>query len=803
MSVVGAPKPGMIKPQLTARQKVARTLGRMRPTRAVWVDALFSLAVMICLLAGLRTVMFGWQWWQAAALGLLLGFFVGHIQATYRWPLVATVALSAVLYLVLGGPLAVRDDLKWGVLPTMQTFKDLITGPITGWMDLLTLVPPVDARDRYLAIALFLSLLGTVLVYATARVTRSRWRLLLPPMGMLALIIALGTTQPAARWVQGLLLGLLLIGWLCVRDHLDPEVGSRRPGGGRPAVSRIVSGTALLTVAALAGLLLGPQMPGLGGPRDREVVRSGIVPDRDENVLASPLSGFREFTAESPTNWYDAQILQVDGAPEGVPLRLATLDTWDGTRWGIAGRESARADTGRSFQQFGRRVGVLASGSPSEVSVSVPAGGYSGPWLMTTGRVEGIEFAETSAERLREDAWLNLSTNTVLVPPGVRSGDGYTLRTELPPVGAQHLPKDLAVARGQMPITGDISFVEARVSAWTDADDPWGQFVDVATIMRENGTYTDGTAATGDTRTGEGARQRFTDEVLDYPGGHGQGRLDSFLNSQPLAGNDEQYAASLALIGNRLGIPTRVVVGAIANADGKVRGRDIRAWVEVKQADGTWFQVLPQMFNPGPDGQAAPAEGTKPWRPSEPPQLPDPPKPPPEPPEPTVDWSSPSTWPLWAQLLGVFVGLPLLALLLTPAITSLRRALRLRRGTPDRRVGRAWNDLVEEARVLGLPLPASGTRVEQAAALGPRVDAIPVAMRADALVFGEHPPDAATVTAWQRELRAARRRMRREAAVLTRLSAIFDPRPLLSRQVDIGLHDSTTAGSRTARKALR
>ena len=273
--------------------------------------------------------------------------------------------------------------------------------------------------------------------------------------------------------------------------------------------------------------------------------------------------------------------------------------------------------------------------------------------------------------------------------------------------------------------------------------------------------------------------------------------------SEPLAGNDEQYAATLALVGNRLGIPTRVVIGAISTDDGKVRGRDIRAWVEVKQTDGTWFQVLPQTFNPGPDGTTAPKSSPEAWDPPPVEEIPEPPAPAPPPEEPAVDWSSPSTWPLWAQLLAVFVGLPLLLLLLTPFAIAIRRAIRLRRGGPDRRIGRAWNDLMEEARVLGHRLPASGTRMEQAKALGPTVDALPVAMRADSLVFGERPADPATVTAWQRELTAARRRMRRSAGLGARLRALFDPRPLFSRQVDIGLHDSTTATATTAQKARR
>ncbi|CAM4207525.1 hypothetical protein JAAN108728_16070 [Janibacter anophelis] len=130
----------------------------------------------------------------------------------------------------------------------------------------------------------------------------------------------------------------------------------------------------------------------------------------------------------------------------------------------------------------------------------------------------------------------------------------------------------------------------------------------------------------------------------------------------------------------------------------------------------------------------------------------------------------------------------------------MRRAVRARRGTPDRRVGRAWNDLVDEARALGHRTPAGGTRVEQARALGVAVDAVPAAVRANALVFGEAPPDLAAVRGWQLELRRVRRRMRRETPFVRRVRTTFDPRSMLSRHEDIGLHDSTTAPSR---KALR
>ncbi|QNF94248.1 transglutaminase-like domain-containing protein [Janibacter sp. YB324] len=801
VSVIGAPKEGMIKPQLTAKEQVRATLGRMRPGPAHWVDTVFTIAVVACGLVGLRTVVFGWEWWRAAAVGVLLGLVLGHIQGTYRWPLVATTALGAAMYFLLGGILAVRDDVKWGVLPTGQTFKDLAAGPISGWMDLLTLVPPVDARGHILAVPLFIALVATTLTYATARITRSRLRLVATPFALLAVTIALGTMEPASLLVQGLLLALLLIGWVVARDHLDPDIGIARPGMRRPALSRVVSGTLILLVAALVGGTLGPYLPGRDHEDERRVVRTGVVPGHDTTIMASPLSRFRNFTQDSPSQLYNREILRVEGVPRNTPMRLATLDTWDGSTWGIAGRGDTRADAGRSFQQFGRRVGVLASGRPTQVKVTVPEEGYTGGWLLTSGRVEGIEFLGAAQKRLQDKAWLNLSTNTVLVPPGLRPGDTYEVRTALPPEGSGALPESLPVSRGDMPMTGDTTFVDARIQVWKgDSQDPWQQFRQIATTMREEGTYTDGTPATGSEAPSDKERAATARTAQLYPAGHGQGRLDRFLNSEVLAGNDEQYAATLGIIGNRLGIPTRVVVGATATDDGLLRGRDIHAWVEVRLRDGSWYQVLPQTFVPDRAEQATPADNDpQEWdKPAaEPP--PPPPEEPAPPPEPVVDWSSPSTWPLWAQLLAVFVLLPLLVLLLTPVVTAVRRAVRLRRGTPDQRVGRAWNDLLEEARVLGVPLPAGGTRMEQARALGPQVDAAPAAMRADALVFGPAPADPTAVGHWQGELRQVRRRLRRTAPFGSRVRATFDPRSLLSRHEDIGMYDTTTS----TRKALR
>ena len=53
-------------------------------------------------------------------------------------------------------------------------------------------------------------------------------------------------------------------------------------------------------------------------------------------------------------------------------------------------------------------------------------------------------------------------------------------------------------------------------------------------------------------------------------------------------GDQEQYAAAVALIAARRYIPVRVVVGAVVPRDGMVQGSDVTAWVEIRAADGCW-----------------------------------------------------------------------------------------------------------------------------------------------------------------------------------------------------------------------
>ncbi len=78
--------------------------------------------------------------------------------------------------------------------------------------------------------------------------------------------------------------------------------------------------------------------------------------------------------------------------------------------------------------------------------------------------------------------------------------------------------------------------------------------------------------------------------------GHGSGRLTSFLEGKQIIGDDEQYAATMALLANAVGVPARVSLDGTVEADGTVYGKDVRADVELDTAEYGWVTLPASQF---------------------------------------------------------------------------------------------------------------------------------------------------------------------------------------------------------------
>ena len=776
---VPAPREGLLKPVRTGRERATEQRDRLLPTRDAWVDLAFAAALVAVALVGYRTGFFGWQWVLAAGSGLVLGLLVSHVTRAYRLPAVAALAGVMVVYLLLGGPLAVRDHLVGGVVPSGQTFHDLLDTLVHGWKRFLTTLPPVDSQGPLLALPFLTGLAGGACALFVARRWRNPYAVVLAPLGLLALSVALGTLQPASLLLQGAVFALLAVGWMVVRAARTRA--RLQNGAGRRSRAGIAA--ALLAVAGVAGFAAGPQMPGTSA-EGRSVVRSMVTPPFDVAQYPSPLAGFRKYTQPNPAALFDANLLQVKGVPAGTPLRFATLDDYDGSVWGASNRAQNGTQTpGAAFQQVGTRIAPHGTGTPTTVEVSVPQGGYDGVWLPTVGNVTGVTYSGPGARALTERTWLNIDTSTAIVPARLRAGDRYTLSTLFtPPPTAE--PTSVSLDSGSLTEDVETGYLDAKVDAWTgNASDPWQQLLAVASVMKHDGAYTDG-----------GTRNSYE---RYYLAGHSQGRMARFVGAAQLAGNDEQYAAALALVGNRLGVPTRVVMGAIVPEGGAVRGRDVHAWVEVRDSSGSWVPILPDAFVPDrnqkPDQLQTKTEEQKVGARVPPPAGVTPPsvlqgpdqaqnatnlK---KPPKKLLD---PSLWPWWLRVLVFYVLVPLLVLaVLYGAIRGLK-AWRLRRhatrGPTTTRVAWAWDDLVQTARSYGHHVPKRSTRLEQAAALGHASQLEPLAAQANALIFGPGTPSEEDTLGFLQQVGTKRGELRSHSDFWRRLRADVDPRPLFA-----------------------
>ena len=322
------------------------------------------------------------------------------------------------------------------------------------------------------------------------------------------------------------------------------------------------------------------------------------------------------------------------------------------------------------------------------------------------------------------------------------------------------------------PLEPDGAFLDESLKPWRESGlSPMSQVRSLAKYLRTNGRYSDGASP---------SERRYT-------AGHDAARLgDGFFLAPRIVGNDEQYAAFLALAANRLGVPARVVVGAVPGQGRWVRGRDVQAWVEVRVADGSWRTMSTATFM-----------GARPPRRDDVPrELPDdflglddvedaeesPSSEPEARPRPAEDGpdgadagggadepAGPGGPLLWIPLLGLLSWA-------VPLFKLLRRRARSSFGSPEVRIVRGWREVLDQARDLGHPVPAGLGRVEQARLLD--LDPGPAARAQDAL-FARASPEAPMATELWVSVREQRRILTRRAGLLRRAWAPWNPVSLL------------------------
>jgi hypothetical protein len=382
------------------------------------------------------------------------------------------------------------------------------------------------------------------------------------------------------------------------------------------------------------------------------------------------------------------------------------------------------------------------------------------------------------------------------VPAGLSTGDSYTMDVVLPSTPASDNLTGLAFGSVTLPqLQGVPDEVAAVATDWIGDHAAGGgapsaaQLGDILSTLR-NGAFSDGEIDSG----------------VPSPAGHGAKRLRDFLSGAQLVGDDEQYAATLALMARELGMPARVVLGAIPpteNFDGRVTGAMVKAWVEVDFAGVGWVpldptppvankpQAIVKQPQANPNGQVLepPVAQAKPPRPLPPPQAEEP-----------VEGDGClfsffcfNALPEWAQWTLRYLAPPVLSvgavLLAIVGAKAIRRRRRRRRGPPVQRISGAWLELVDRLRDHGYPATPFDTRQDIATRVAgtDRDDddtaVVRLATLADAAVFGPgNPDDAMARQVWQlvpqaiREVSTDRSRWQRFLARINPLSLRPDAR---------------------------
>ncbi len=715
------------------------------------IDGVAVIALVVTAMTVLTGTFDGPRFLVAVGVGALAGVACGALIHWLRAPLVG-LAVPVTLAAFLVGPPTVLRTTDAAGLPGPTGLAEMWHVLVGGWMDLLTTLPPVSSTGRLTAVPFLLSLVSAAVGFLVAR----RWRhphlpLIGPALGLLAAIV-FGLAAPGGIMVRAIVFGLLAVAWGADRRRRLVVA----TGGGR--LRRMATGAALLAAATAVGVFVAPAL--IGPASSRTVLRESVVPPLDLSDQPSPLADFRRFRPVSNA-LADRVLFTVSGLPTDTMVRLATVDAYAGTVW-AAGQEGVTEQAGVGadpilqsvasqgrFLRVGSRIPAPETGTPVAGTVTIGAAYAETPdlriWVPSVGEPTRLEFTGDDAATLSEDLRFNPVTGSALVLDGLAPGDTFRIDAVVPDTEP---PTSVGVVGTPTAPTAYSSVVARFVTSTPGASG--GALAAVRAVadrLRTTGAYTDGA----------GAESTFTP-------GHSLGRISRFLDDVEPAGNDEQYAATLALVADYVGLPARVVLGAVPDAAGAVHGRDVRAYVEVQVDRDRWWTIPPEEFVPSRDKHPEPRPRTEENR-AEGAVVPPPneQRPPSSLEGFALDTTSSSRarslvadqgWslPPWAVLALKIAGFPLGALLTWTlalvAVKAFRRTRRARRGGPSSRVAAAWDEVVDVLRDAGMPVAVRHTRPELgASAAQPSV--AEVAALADRLTFGPTPvTDDDAARAW-------------------------------------------------------
>ncbi|HVF74387.1 MAG TPA: DUF3488 and transglutaminase-like domain-containing protein [Acidimicrobiales bacterium] len=699
----------------------------------------------------------------------LVAHWLAWLSRRYDISLPVALPLSLVGVLVVAAWTIFPHTTAFGI-PWSGTFNAIVDACRLAWTDFATVVAPAPASKGFLfAGALGIGVAALLADWAAFRV-RAVFEAAIPSFTLFVFTAVLGADDYRGLSVAAYLAALFLF-LLVHQAGMATESASWFASRAKGGMGALLQGGALLgTVAIVAALVLGPNLPGSdadpiiawrdadgSGPSSRTTV-SPLVDIRGRLVEQSNVELFT-VRSNQPAYW-----------------RLTSLKEFDGNIW--QSKDNYR-DVGRGLPQ-GVPVTVERATLTQEFTITA----LSSIWLPAAyrpARIEGI------------DASFNADSGSLITDAASTDGFTYTVTSEMPRPTAAQL--DAAP-----PLTGD------RLDEYLKLPSIPGRVQRLAVdLTRNQPTAYDKAKAMQDW-----FQKNFTYDLKARPGHDGRA-LERFL-FESRRGYCEQFAGAFAVMARAIGLPARVAVGFTpgeVDSEGRyhVRGLNAHAWPEV-YIDGygwVYFEATPDRGMPGATWTQLPPQQARLDNPAEPapitttttvaPAGPDDNTPATTPEDGETDVSTspeaPDRSPLRNPLVQVVVAALVVAAATAIGVPLLKRSRRARRraeaGDVSRRVLVAWTEAEEALASVGAARRPSET-IDEYAVRAPKAAALPVPattalheLAHDTTIASYAPttPTAETVRRATASAATIERALQERSTVRQRVWRGIDPRPLL------------------------
>lgn len=507
---------------------------------------------------------------------LLFTLIVGHgVLISMRWfgfgtvtsALVSLLATTAAVVAIHYSATALA-----AVVPTSETIGQFRIDMTQAKELFQSTKAPVPAVTGFLVVSsLGLWVIAFVADWAAFRLF-APGQALIPFISMLVFVSLLGVDENRlATTATALVCGVLFV--LAHRSAARAAHGVWLDHGpGRGYVSLMTAGGVVALIAALAGVLGGPAVPGANEAPLIELGDESREESRPLEVI-SPLVQIQPRLIDQSD-----EVLFTVETNQRAYWRIAALDVFDGALW-------------RSQGQFRSANDALPIDYPSDAPVDLVTSTFNlgqlnvvwAPAAYLPTRFENLSGAGVNYES--ESATFIVDTNDQQVSDGLI----YSVTSQIPRFTGETL-RQLAAESSQiadgryLDLPDDYSPLARQTAEQLTAGmtSPYDKALALQDYFRDNFTYD-----------------------IDVAKGHDIARLEDFLTVQ--RGYCEQFAGTYASMARAIGLPSRVATGFTPGDPDPdnpnrylVRGRHAHAWPEVFIAGAGWVA-----FEPTP-GRGAP-----------------------------------------------------------------------------------------------------------------------------------------------------------------------------------------------------